>query len=133
MEYFTMIRKGIIKPTESTKNQCKFEGFDHYIYEINMAFGSLQQLNENGFIIDNTDVDLCICGLPLEGSCEQMHEKMLQAVKDLMKTKGADMIAYRASLYPYSTSQGNISFISKYWIADLEWGADQATLIALVK
>lgn len=132
MKFFTMIRKGVIKPLEATSNQCKFEGFDHYIYCIKMAFPGSQHLDKDGFILDNSDVDLCICNLPLEGSCEQMHIKMLDAIQDLMKGKNVDMVAYKASIYPYSSLSGDISYIDFLWVSDLTWGADQGMLVTLV-
>ena len=132
MKFFTMVRKGIIKPSESTPNQCKFENFDHYVYSIKMAFPGYHPLDKDGFILDNSDVDICVCELPLEGSCEQMHLKMIDAVQALMKSKGIDMIGYKASIYPYSSLSGDISYIDYIWVSDLTWGADQAMLVALL-
>lgn len=111
MNCYLMERTGIFSRYHNSPNQCKGEGHIQYNYVAKLLFDERIKLDGNGFIIDHIDVDKAIQGTKLEGSCEQMHIEIEQALRGLMDTRKVPMIAMKITIIPTIGGVANLTHV----------------------
>jgi hypothetical protein len=115
MNCYVMNRRGTFNTKKPTHNQCKVKGHKTYHYEVAMAFSPRVKLDENMFIIDHQDVDNCIQNCVLNGSCEEMHLEISEALRKLFKSREIPVIGMKAVIYPdLPAGAANLSYI---WVS----------------
>lgn len=100
MEFFIMNREGFFYPSKMTHNQCKVEGHHAYRYELKCVFSQRTILDKDKFIIDHIHIDNLIASLRLSGSCEEMHQRILSALRNLFTDKGIPVAAIKITIFP---------------------------------
>lgn len=101
MEFYIITRSGIFIPSEFTGNQCKEVGHKSYNYHIKMVFLREEvDLNKEGYVVDHAEIGDLIHYLHLSGSCEEMHLKIHEALKNFFELKGIEFHGYRCTIQP---------------------------------
>lgn len=100
MEFFIMTRKGSFRPAKHTSNQCKEPGQMVYNYSLTMVFPKDVKMDSHHFIVDHAKVDNLITSLSLEGSCEQMHKRICEAVRSFFSHLQRDLLGFRCIIVP---------------------------------
>jgi hypothetical protein len=65
-----------------------------------MVFPKRVKLDMNKFIVDHQEVDGLINSMLLEGSCEEMHQKICVNIRDFFSKKDVHLIACKCTIKP---------------------------------
>lgn len=98
--YFIMNRTGVFRPSRSTTNQCKEQGWPEYAYSLRMVFPGDMKLDPNDFIVDHADIDQLVQTLRPPGSCEDMARTILTALDAFMAERKIPILACKCVIRP---------------------------------
>jgi len=106
-EIFKMTVSGFLLAAKPTPNQCVIEGHSTYAFEAVLIFPGNTPLDVDGFLVDTAEVKSMITEAPLYGSCEQMHLQL----RELLRSRFPEVLAFKNTRKPNESSKGWIDFI----------------------
>lgn len=110
MEFFVMERRGMILSSADTPNQCKDIGHRSYEYYAKLVFHPTTQLDSSSFLVDHAVVDSIIQDSSRKGSCEQMHNSIMDGLRNDHRLES--VIAIKVTIIPvYPAGMANLTKI----------------------